>query len=179
MPYDNRDLGQHWLWQWLGAWWNQTVTWTNFDWPSARSSGIHQGQISWDMLKISIFDRCLKITNLRLQPHLPGTNELKCSYIWEPSQFFHSNIFNILRPRQNGHNFPGTISDAFSWFSFHRNWFLRVQLKIIQFRLRQRIGVKHLTIIWINDDSAYWCIYELSGHIMWKIDNVYLKSYKT
>ena len=38
--------------------------------------GIHLWVISWQMLKISIFDMCLKITNFRLQPHLPGANVL-------------------------------------------------------------------------------------------------------
>ena len=32
--------------------------------------------ISQEMLKISILDTSLKITDLRLQPQLPGTNEL-------------------------------------------------------------------------------------------------------
>ena len=33
------------------------------------------------MLKISTLDICLKITNLKLQPHLPGTNELIISEV--------------------------------------------------------------------------------------------------
>ena len=31
MPYGNRDLDQHWLRQWLVAWWHQTITWTSVD----------------------------------------------------------------------------------------------------------------------------------------------------
>ena len=30
MPYSNIDRGQHWLRQWLVAWWHQAITWTNF-----------------------------------------------------------------------------------------------------------------------------------------------------
>ena len=44
----------------------------------------HQiSSISQEMLKIYILDKSLTITSLRLQPHLPGPNELK---------------FNSLRP---------------------------------------------------------------------------------
>ena len=38
--------------------------------------GIHMMPISHALLKISIHDMSLKITNLRVQPHLPGANEL-------------------------------------------------------------------------------------------------------
>ena len=41
-----------------------------------KPCGIHLRAISHEMLKISILDVSLKITNLRLQPHFPGTNEL-------------------------------------------------------------------------------------------------------
>ena len=40
------------------------------------SCGIHMRVILQEMLKISIFDMRLKITNFRLQPPLPGANEL-------------------------------------------------------------------------------------------------------
>ena len=40
------------------------------------SCGIHQMAMSQEMFKISILDVSLKITNLRLQPHFPGANEL-------------------------------------------------------------------------------------------------------
>ena len=41
-----------------------------------RSCDIHLRTISWKMAKISILHISLKIINLSLQPHLPGTNEL-------------------------------------------------------------------------------------------------------
>ena len=45
-PYVNIDLGQHWLKQWLGAWWHQAMTWNNVDFSLLRFSGIHQRAIS-------------------------------------------------------------------------------------------------------------------------------------
>ena len=30
-PYDAINPGQHWLRQWLDAWWHQAITWTNVD----------------------------------------------------------------------------------------------------------------------------------------------------
>ena len=30
MHHGDIDLGEHWLRQWLAAWWHQTITWTNF-----------------------------------------------------------------------------------------------------------------------------------------------------
>ena len=35
-PYGDIGLGQHWLRQWLVAWWHQTITWTNVDLSSIR-----------------------------------------------------------------------------------------------------------------------------------------------
>ena len=54
----------------------QVITSTNVDLSSVKSFGIHLRAISHEMLKISSLDVSLKITNLRLHPHLPGTNEL-------------------------------------------------------------------------------------------------------
>ena len=31
-PYGDRDVGQHWLKQWLVAWRHKAITWTNADW---------------------------------------------------------------------------------------------------------------------------------------------------
>ena len=47
-------------------------------WLIISSCGFHLRAISHDMLKITIFEISLKITDLRLQTHLPGTNEIKC-----------------------------------------------------------------------------------------------------
>ena len=35
-PYDDRDLGHHWLKQWLVAWQHQAITWTNVDFSSVK-----------------------------------------------------------------------------------------------------------------------------------------------
>ena len=50
-----------------------------------KSCGIHLRAISHEMLKIATLDVSLKITNLRLHPHLPGTNELSITW-WFPWQ---------------------------------------------------------------------------------------------
>ena len=76
------------------------------------SWGIHLMAISIELLKIFIFDIYLKITELRLQPHIPGANELirgECIIQQPPRNYFvfFPNIhcyINILEPRQDGHH---------------------------------------------------------------------------
>ena len=74
-PYGDKDLGSHWPRQWLVAWRHQT-TWPNVEKSPAKCFAIHLRVFSQKMLTISIFDMSLKITYLRLQPHLQGVNEL-------------------------------------------------------------------------------------------------------
>ena len=38
MPYRGLELAQHWLRQWLIAWWQQAITWSDVDLPSARAN---------------------------------------------------------------------------------------------------------------------------------------------
>ena len=76
-PYGDRDLGQHWLRKWLVAWRHQAITWTNVDWSSVKSSGIHIRSISQEMPQPSITKICLKIRYLKYHSNFPGTNELK------------------------------------------------------------------------------------------------------
>ena len=63
-------------WPTLVTWWHQAITWTKGDQSSMRSWGIHLRAIPQQMLRIFILDMSLKITNWRLQSHLPGDNEL-------------------------------------------------------------------------------------------------------
>ena len=49
MPDGDRDLGQHWLRQWIVAWRHQAITWTNVDWSSMKFSDIHIRAISQQM----------------------------------------------------------------------------------------------------------------------------------
>ena len=44
--YGIGDLGQHWFRQWLVAWRHQAITWTNVDFSSVRSCGIHLMKLS-------------------------------------------------------------------------------------------------------------------------------------
>ena len=78
------------------------------------------------MLKIPILNMSLKITNLRLQPHIPGTNEL--------THWGRDKMAAI---------FQTTFSNAFSWMKihefplrFHWNLFPRVQLTKFQHWVR-------------------------------------------
>ena len=75
-PYGNRDLGQHWLRQWLDAWRHQAITWTNADFSSFKSSDIHIRAISQEMPQSSITKILLKITYLKFYWNSPGANEL-------------------------------------------------------------------------------------------------------
>ena len=52
------------------------ISWTNVNKSFWRSCGIFTKAVSWEMFKISILDLSLKNTYLKLQPHLPGNNEL-------------------------------------------------------------------------------------------------------
>ena len=81
---------------WVVAWWHQATTWTSVDLSSLRSCGNHLQAISQEMLKIYILDTGFKITNLRLQMHLSGANELTLS-----------NKYKLL---QDPSTFPGPIS---------------------------------------------------------------------
>ena len=74
-PYGDRDLGQHWPRKWLVAWWHQSITWTNVNLPSTRSSCIHSRVIFTWILKISTSTMRWKSTHLKSQSHLKG-NEL-------------------------------------------------------------------------------------------------------
>ena len=62
--------------------------WTLID---HQSSLAHLRVISQDMLKISILDMSLKITNSRLQLYLPGATNFKfswCFEIWQTTQWY-------------------------------------------------------------------------------------------
>ena len=64
-PYGDIDLCQHWF-----------ITWTNVDFTSAWSCGIHLRALAWENLKIPISKTRLKIAFLKLHSDLRGTNEL-------------------------------------------------------------------------------------------------------
>ena len=76
MPFGDRDLGQHWLRQWLVTWRHQAITWTNIDLSSVRCSGIHLRAISSEIPQPPFTKVSLKITHLKLNQNLPGANEL-------------------------------------------------------------------------------------------------------
>ena len=69
MPNRDIDLSQNWQ--------HQAIACTNVEFSLVKSFGSHMRVISHKMLKVSLFYISFKITNLRLQPHLPGANELR------------------------------------------------------------------------------------------------------
>ena len=104
-PYSDRDLGQHWLRQWLVAWRHQAITWTNVDWSSMKSSDIHIRAISQGMLQPSINKIRLKKTNLEFNSNFPGANELNTFY--KNKIIYPSSLLNGMRldlPRQMLHS---------------------------------------------------------------------------
>ena len=73
-PYGDRDLGQHWPREWLGAWRHQAITWTNIDWSSVKYSDIDI--ISKEMPQPSITKIRLKMTYLKFHSNFQGANPL-------------------------------------------------------------------------------------------------------
>ena len=53
-----------------------TITWTNVDLSSVRSSGIHHRAILQEIPQQSVVEISLKITYLKICSNLPGANEL-------------------------------------------------------------------------------------------------------
>ena len=78
-PYDDIGLGQHWLRQWLVAWWHQAITCTNVDLSSVRSIDYqyHLRAISQDIHHPCIDQVSLKITFLKFHSNLPEANEIR------------------------------------------------------------------------------------------------------
>ena len=64
-PYGDRKLGQHWPRYWLVAWRHQAITWTNVDFSSIKSCGVHVRTISQEIPQPSITKISLKITSLK------------------------------------------------------------------------------------------------------------------
>ena len=81
-PYGDRDLGQHWLRQWLIACRYQAITWTNVDLSLVKSSDIHLLATSLEIPQPSISKCSLKITYLKSHSNLTGANELKKTHAW-------------------------------------------------------------------------------------------------
>ena len=71
-------------------------------------------------------------------------------------------IFNTLRPRQNGRIFRTTFSNAFSWmkmYEFHWILFRRVQLTIFQHWIRSWLGTVQGTSHYLKQCwLVYWRI---------------------
>ena len=75
---------------------HQAITWTNVDLSSVRSSGIHLRAISLEIPQPPFIKVSLKITYLKLNWNLPGTNELAQTAITPLIGGILSLIFSIL-----------------------------------------------------------------------------------
>ena len=73
-PYSIGDLGQHWLRQWLVAWWHKAITRTNVDLSSVRSNDIH---LRANSPQPSITEITWKIKCLKCHSNFPGASDLK------------------------------------------------------------------------------------------------------
>ena len=79
--YGDINLGQHWLREWLVAWWHQAITWTNVHLSSIRSSAIHLTAILQEIPQPSGTELSLIITYLKFCSNLPGANESTISIV--------------------------------------------------------------------------------------------------
>ena len=59
-PYGDRDMGQHWVRQWIAAWRHQTITRTNVDLSPLRSSGTNLRAISREIPQPSTIEISLQ-----------------------------------------------------------------------------------------------------------------------
>ena len=123
-PYGARELGQHWIRQWLVAWRHQAITWTKVDRSSVKSSGIHFRANSQEMPLPSITKIWLKITCLKFNSNFPGADELT-----------HCDLNTMVCIAQTTLNRETTHPNYSSWediliFRFHLSYFQWIQLSI-------------------------------------------------
>ena len=113
------DLGQHWLWWWLAAWWHQVVTWTNVDFSLVRSCGMHLRAISQStILYNELEDHSFEITTASpRRQRVKECNLITCPWLiisFTPTHqgnqapYQTGSYFNLLGP-----------SDAIWW---HQHW---------------------------------------------------------
>ena len=93
MLYGDINLGQHWLWSWLDAWWQQAITWANVAKSLKMSSSFHLGAMPQEVFKIFIHKTTLKIIPPKLQLQTPGAIEL---WLWSVPSHYLNQHWNIL-----------------------------------------------------------------------------------
>ena len=81
IPYGDRDLSEHWLRQWLIAWWHQAITRTNDFWL-VRFCEINPRAMSQHVSKLLFCIMILKIVLLTLLPHTPGANDFMARHLF-------------------------------------------------------------------------------------------------
>ena len=125
IPYGDRDVGQHWLRQWLVAWRHQAITWNNVEWSPVKSSDVHIRAISQEMPQPSITKICLKITS-KISFKFPRDQWvnvilLKEGWLTIPCPF------NTLRLRQNGRHFA---DDMFKCIFLNENVWIPIEISL-------------------------------------------------
>ena len=66
-PHGNIDRGQHWLRQWLVAWWHQAITWTNVDLSSKLLWGTDLRTMPMNLIRNMCLETRLTAPSLRDQ----------------------------------------------------------------------------------------------------------------
>ena len=79
VSYDDINLGQHWLRQWLVAWWHQAITWTNVDLSLARICGICLRAILQWVHKVLL---CMSFKIILSLPNIPEGQWVKLTSVY-------------------------------------------------------------------------------------------------
>ena len=66
MPNEDIELCQHWLKEWLVAWWHQAITWTNVDLSSIRFSDSHLRAIEQEIPQPSVLKMAWKLLKSKI-----------------------------------------------------------------------------------------------------------------
>ena len=144
--------------------------------------GIHLRVISLEMLKISIIDMSLKITNSKLQPHLPVSRQRLSSKGWRRAHYYSIMFTQYVRISSQSFNYHSVpqqiqpqiahgISNAFIWYRVPRSYsdlikslaygqFFFFFLKKISY-LQEFLRLKYLTFdfndtIFFSSRGTYW-----------------------
>ena len=92
MPYGFMDLGQQWIWLWLGAWWHQAITWSVVDIPVneilSNTSQLIFGSNHLALKHENEFENNL----LKWPPLVPCSNELRVHGHYQP---INGHVFSI------------------------------------------------------------------------------------
>ena len=113
MPYDNIDLDLIGSGIGLLPNPNQDITWTNVDFSSVRSCGIHLRAISQEVRKILLLDNSLKNNKFKITAASPGANGFICPITVHLQKI--TIPYNFFLYLQNQHKY-------FLWWAYMKAW---------------------------------------------------------